>query len=78
MADFLSPEYKYLWALLLAAALFFPVRNLIHRVSVRRAQRWVEEIDPDENARLKKRAGVISAVICCGFSLLYTVQMVEG
>ncbi len=78
MADFLSPQYKYLWALLLAAVLYLPLRNVIYRVSLRRAERWVEEVDAEESARLKKRASLVSAVVSCVFALLYTLQVVDG
>ena len=78
MAEIFSPQYKYFWAALLALALFFPVRNLLHVLYVRRAQKMTGDVDEAEQARLKKRAGVTSALLCFVFSFAYTAQLVDG
>ena len=68
-----SSQYSYLWAVLLAAALFIHVRHLIWVMTVRRAIRkgGEEKVDAAEQQRLKKRAGVTSALLCLLFSFAY-------
>ncbi len=66
-------ENRWLWSVALAAALFFPVRQLIWVLAVRREQRQTGGQVPDENVRrrLKGRAGVTSALLCLVFSAVY-------
>ncbi len=69
----LVPESRWLWLVALAVALFFPVRQLIWVLAVRREQRRAGGQVPDENVRrhLKGRAGVTSALLCLVFSAVY-------
>ena len=73
MEALFSSQYSYLWAVLLAAALFIPVRQLIWVMTVRRAIRkgGEEKVDAAEQQRLKNRAGVTSALMCLLFSFAY-------
>ena len=73
MEALFTSEYSYLWAALMAAALFIPVRQLIWVMTVRRAIRkgGEEKVDAAEQQRLKKRAGVTSALMCLLFSFAY-------
>ena len=73
MEALFSSQYSYLWAVLLAAALFIPVRQLIWVLTVRRAIRKGGEanVDAAEQERLKKRAGMTSALLCFLFALAY-------
>ena len=66
-------EYRYLWAVLLAVTLYFPVRQMIWVLTVRRAigKAGEENVDAAEQARLKRRAGVTSALLCLLFSVVY-------
>ncbi len=68
-----SPENRWLWSGALAVALFFPVRQLIWVLAVRREQRRAGGQLPDERVRhyLKGRAGVTSALLCLIFSAIY-------
>ncbi len=68
-----APESRLLWLVALAVALFFPVRQLIWVLAVRREQRQTGGQVPDENVRrrLKGRAGVTSALLCLVFSVVY-------
>jgi hypothetical protein len=68
-----ASESRYLWGALLMAALFFPVRQLIWVLTVRRAVRKGGEakVGAAEQARLKKRAGMTSALLCFLFALAY-------
>ena len=67
-----SPEYRWLWSAALAIALFYPVRQLIWVLSVRRVQRKIGEL-PDQEARdsMKRRAGVTSALLCLIFAAVF-------
>ncbi len=66
-------ESRWLWSVALALVLFFPVRQLIWVLAVRREQRRTGGEVPDENVRrhLKSRAGVTSALLCLIFSAVY-------
>jgi len=77
MQDLFSSEYSWLWSLALAAALFFPVRQLIWGLSVRRAARN-EEITEELSLRLKKRASVTSILLCFVFSFFYMSTVSGG
>ena len=74
MAGLFSGDYWFLWAILLALALFFPVRHFIWVQYVRRAQRLTENLEEQEVQRLKRRAGATAALLCFLFSLLYAYQ----
>jgi len=73
MEALFSFEYRYLWVVVLAAALFFPVRQMIWVLTVRRAisKGGEENVDAAERNRLKRRAGVTSALLCILFSAVY-------
>ncbi len=73
--NFFASEYWLLWALILALLLFFPVRNLIHVLLVRRAKSKVDDLDDAEITRLKRRAGATAALICFLFSIFYTLHL---
>lgn len=73
-----GPEGRWIWAAILAAALFFPVRQLIWVASVRRQERKQgKSTDEAERLALKRRAGVTAALLCFVFSVLY-VQVTVG
>jgi hypothetical protein len=72
-----TKTYMPLWALVLALALFLPVRQLIWVIYVRRAMRQ-GEVDDDERRRLKKRAGVTSALLSFVFAYLYASHLFQG
>jgi hypothetical protein len=63
---------------LLAIALFYPVRQLIWTLSVRREERNTGA-PPDEIRRsaLKRRAGATAALLCFVFALLYQNVMMS-
>ena len=82
MESLFTASYMPLWALALALALFFPVRQFIWVIYVRRAIRQAEaneaEVDEAEKARLKRRAGVTSGLLCFVFSYFYTSYLFQG
>ncbi len=68
-----SPDFAYIWAVVLGIALFFPVRNLIYVLYVRRAMRELKTEPPQEEmVRLRRRAGVTAGLLCFIFAALYT------
>ena len=76
MANFFSADYQYLWAAVLALALFLPVRRLIWILLVRRAERSAQ-IDDAEKQRLRQRAAVTAVLLCFVFSFLYTATLFD-
>lgn len=76
MAELFTAKYQILWAILLAAALFLPVRKLIWVLSVRRAERKQDgPSDEALQAKLKTRAGWTSALLCFVFAYFYTATI---
>ena len=64
-----------LWVFLLAVLLFWPVSRLIWTFSVRRKQRKLkQELDEQETLAQKRRARIISAVVCLLFSVMYNLS----
>lgn len=77
MEALFTRDYYLVWALALAALLFFPVRHLLWVLYVRRASR-TGTIDSLEQQRLKRRAAITSALLCFVFSVLYTGHLFEA
>ena len=64
-----------LWVFLLSIALFFPVRQLIWVLYVRKKQKAQTTVLDEEKKILKKRATFTSALLCIVFSYLYVSQV---
>ena len=79
MEAMVSPEYRWVWAAALGVALFFPVRQLIWVMAVRRQQRRSGQL-PDEETRdsMKRRAAGTSALLCLVFAATYGGVMFGG
>lgn len=72
MQELFTAQYQWLWTVALGGALFFPVRQLIWVLGVRRAQRKAGGVVvKDQQLALKKRATVTSALLCFVFSVTY-------
>ncbi len=71
MQALFTAQYQWLWTLGLIIALFFPLRQLIWVMSIRRAEAKQGETDAATRERLKRRAGVTSALLSFIFSVLY-------
>jgi hypothetical protein len=64
--------YQLLWTIVLAVALFYPVRQFIWALSVRREERRLGlPADEVRRSALKRRASVTSALLCFVFAVLY-------
>ena len=64
-----------LWVVLLSSALFFPVRQLIWVLYVRKKQKAQTTVSDEEKKVLKKRATFTSVFLCIIFSYLYVSQV---
>ena len=64
-----------IWIILLSAVLFFPVRQLIWVLYVRKKQKEQQSVSEDEKIILKKRATFTSILLCIVFSYLYVNQV---
>ena len=64
-----------IWIVVLSVALFFPVRQMIWVLYVRKKQKSQKTVSDDEKKILKKRATFTSALLCIVFSYLYVTQV---
>ena len=64
-----------IWVVVLSVALFFPVRQLIWVLYVRKKQKSQKTVLDDEKTTLKKRATFTSVLLCIVFSYLYVTQV---
>ena len=64
-----------IWVVLLSSALFFPVRQLIWVLYVRKKQKTQQTVSEEEKKILKKRATFTSVLLCIVFSYLYVSQV---
>ena len=64
-----------IWVIVLSTALFFPVRQLIWVLYVRKKQKSQKTVSDDEKRNLKKRANLTSVLLCIVFSYLYVSQV---
>ena len=63
------------WVLLLSTVLFFPVRQLIWVLYVRKKQKTQQAVSEEEKKILKKRATFTSILLCVVFSYIYVNQV---
>ena len=64
-----------IWVVALSTALFFPVRQMIWVLYVRKKQKSQGNVSEEEKKILKKRATFTSILMCVVFSYLYVVQV---
>ena len=64
-----------IWVVVLSVALFFPVRQMIWVLYVRKKQKSQKIVSDDEKKILKKRASFTSVLLCIVFSYLYVTQV---
>ena len=64
-----------IWIVALATVLFFPVRQLIWVLYVRKKQKSQTTVSDDEKKSLKKRATFTSVLLCIVFSYIYVAQV---
>ena len=64
-----------IWTIILSAALFFPVRQLIWVLYVRKKQKTQKDVSNEEKQILKKKATFTSILLCVVFSYIYVNQV---
>ena len=64
-----------IWILLLSGALFFPVRQLIWVLYVRKKQKAQKTVSEEEIKKEKRRATLTSILLCVVFSYFYVSQV---
>ena len=64
-----------IWVIVLSVALFFPVRQMIWVLYVRKKQKSQKIVSDDEKKILKKRATFTSFLLCIVFSYIYVNQV---
>ena len=64
-----------IWVIVLTTALFFPVRQLIWVLYVRKKQKSQKSVSDDEKINLKKRANFTSILLSIVFSYIYVSQV---
>ena len=75
LTDFYIAFHDPIWVLILSSALFFPVRQLIWVLYVRKKQKTQNEVSGEEKKAFKKRANFTSILLCIVFSYLYVIQV---
>ena len=64
-----------IWVFALSSALFFPVRQMIWVLYVRRKQKSQKIVSDEEKKILKRRATFTSFLLCVVFSYVYVNQV---
>ena len=64
-----------LWTVFLSATLFFPIRQLIWVLYVRKKQKKQKLVSEEEKINLKKRATFTSIFLSVVFSYIYVTQV---
>ena len=75
LTSFYIAFHDPIWVVLLSAALFFPVRQLIWILYVRKKQKIQKIVSEEEKKSLKTRATLTSILLCIVFSYLYVNQV---
>ena len=75
LTSFYVAFHDPIWTFLLSVALFFPVRQLIWVLYVRKKQKTQESVSEEEKISLKKRATLTSVLLSIVFSYLYVSQV---
>ena len=75
LTNFYIAFHDPIWVLVLTTALFFPVRQMIWVLYVRKKQKSQTTVSDDEKKILKKRATFTSLLLCVVFSYLYVIQV---
>ena len=73
--SFYTAFHDPIWVVVLSVALFFPVRQLIWVLYVRKKQKSQKTVSNDEKKGLKKRATLTSVLLSIIFSYQYVSQV---
>ena len=75
LTSFYIAFHDPIWVVVLSVALFFPVRQLIWVLYVRKKQKSQTTVSDEEKKILKKRSTFTSILLCIVFSYLYVTQV---
>ena len=75
LTSFYIAFHDPIWVIVLSTVLFFPVRQMIWVLYVRKKQKSQTTVSDDEKKNLKKRATFTSVLLCIVFSYLYVTQV---
>ena len=75
LTSYYTTFHDPIWVILLSIALFFPVRQLIWVLYVRKKQKSQKIVSEEERKVLKKRATFTSILLCIVFSYIYVNQV---
>tara|TARA_Y100000590_G_scaffold241374_1_gene271397 strand:- start:137 stop:376 length:240 start_codon:yes stop_codon:yes gene_type:complete len=75
LSSFYIAFHDPIWILVLSMALFFPVRQLIWVLYVRKKQKSQQTVSEEEKKILKKRSTFTSILLCIVFSYIYVNQV---
>ena len=75
LAAYYTMFHDPFWIILLSSVLFFPVRQLIWVLYVRKKQKTQGSVSEEEKNSLKKRATFTAILLCIVFSYLYVKQV---
>ena len=64
-----------IWIILLSSVLFYPIRQLIWVLYVRKKQKIQKSVSEEEKKTLKKRANFTSIFLSIVFSYIYVTQV---
>jgi hypothetical protein len=64
-----------MWVILLSSVLFYPIRQLIWVLYVRKKQKIQKSVSEEEKKVLKKRANFTSIFLSIIFSYIYVTQV---
>ena len=77
LVNFYTSFHDPIWVLVLSIVLFFPVRQMIWVLYVRKKQKSQKIVSDNEKKTLKKRATFTSVLLCIVFSYLYVIQVFD-
>ena len=75
LTQFYIAFHDPIWITLLSIALFFPVRQLIWVLYVRKKQKAQGSVTEEEKKNLKRRSTFTSILLCIVFSYIYVNQV---
>ena len=75
LTSFYIAFHDPIWVIVLSTVLFFPVRQMIWVLYVRKKQKSQTTVSDDEKKNLKKRATFTSVLLCIVFRYLYVTQV---
>ena len=75
LTSFYIAFHDPIWVTVLSVALFFPVRQMIWVLYVRKKQKSQGTVSEEEKKILKKRATFTSILLCVVFSYIYVNQV---